>query len=290
MALGIYDVLMIFMVLCGTMGFVMYYNSMVGKSVSFNTSVGGQVGRNTSLCDEVDCVKLQNQLNKIYTTTTTTIPPRMVNISVFNTSGYMTTIVSSNDGNILVDCGDSPKVMDRLFMVGIGNLSYSFITKIDSEHAAGCSRMFMLIPHKLVYDSGFADNSTWYTNYIFTTGGFRYVVDGKKNLKFGSVAGSVDNRAGRLILKLGYKNTTVSFVGECNNNIEYMSSDVVFCDDMVDESVLIKEKPYLYVLSKKNTSFELLGRKYGVNVVSPANFGVLTVVMDGNSVKYTVKK
>jgi len=291
MVLSAYDSLIIFMLAFAAMAAIFYFDVMTGNSVSFNSSIDKlSPFENNSLCKDINCTNLEIQFANMRTTTTTIKEINLINITVFNISGNMASVISGKKGNIMVNCGNSTKVMDRLFMSGFSRLGYVFVTEMDEKHAGGCSRTFMMIPHDMIYDTGIATNETWYKDYAFATSDFRYIVSNKYSFKYGIINGIVDRIDDNIVLRFDYLNTSISFIGMCNNSIDYLDSDVVFCDDMISEDLINSTRPYIYVLSNGNSTFSSLGKKYGINVLSPSNFNTLNIIMDGKSVKYSIKK
>jgi beta-lactamase superfamily II metal-dependent hydrolase len=290
MVLSASDSLIIFLLAFGLMGAVFYFDAMTGNSVGFNSSLGS--GSHVDLCDAVNCTMLLSDLDRIVVVTTTTLPKsrNFVNISVFNVSGRIAAVVSSGGENILIDCGSSNSVMDRLFFSGLTNITSAVITNLDYEHAGGCSRTFMMIPPGSVYDSGVYSNLSWYSDYVFIVSKRRMSVLDSVSIMHNRVVGVINRVNSSLVPVFSYGNLSVSFVGDCGSNPRFLNSSVVFCDGVVGEDEIRLYKPKIVVSGVSDGKFVAMGKKYGTAVISSSEFSQLNVLLEGSKVTYKTKK
>lgn len=291
MALGTYDTIMILLVVLGVVFVAVYTQDNTQNVVGFETSLSRADAReNYSLCDDIDCERLEEQLQDMALRTTTTVTTTTIKLNVFNTSGAFSSVLSSGDTNVLVDCGNSPGIMDMLFFNGIERLSFTFITRLDHEHAAGCSRMFLMIPHGMVYDSGVGVDDQWYYNYVFTTSDFRYVVSEKSVIDSSGIYCVIDRYNDGLTLLFELNGTRIYFGGDCAVLEEGFKADVLVCDNVISEDMLLSIDPKFYIMDASNKTFAGLGTKYGVKVFTPRDYDVLSIIYDGKNLRHSVKK
>jgi beta-lactamase superfamily II metal-dependent hydrolase len=285
MALGSYDYLMMFLVMFGFMFSVYYFNSLVGKGVVLNTTPYEK--ENISLCTNGNCTDLKKQLDTIAKTMTTTVTTSTLRITVFNTSGALTSVISSNDTNVLINCGATPAVMDRLFMNGISLLKYIIIGGVDYEHAGGCERMLKAISHNMIYDNGGAKDEEWYIGYLFAVGNQRVIVNGSKDFRMGSMNVSIRKANNGMDVLMRSSNNTFLFSDSCGAYKDINKMDVAVCNDVLSEGVFNGSKPTIFVVNSFNESLSSVASKYGKTLFLKGNMGDLIIRTDGHKISYS---
>ena len=112
MAFDNYDYIMVFVALAAGFFFVNYYTSFSGSYVSMNTTSYDKYyskGLNTSICKDLNCTAIAAATK----TTVSTPTSSTIQIIVMNSS--TTSALRTNSGDILINCGVDPGVMDKLY-------------------------------------------------------------------------------------------------------------------------------------------------------------------------------
>lgn len=256
------DVFVIVIFIFGISLLAVFYSER-GNYVTINSTFNPSLYTNKSICDDVNCTDIERYSKSIVKTTTTTTTT--LKIFFFNTSGATSSLVKTNYGDILVDCGDGPSVMDKAYFSGSSRFKNVFITKFDVAHGGGCSRVAMMVPHGEFYDSGFTDNITWINDYVAAVGDSRKVMKGG-NFSLGKI-----NMTSRILdgitylFKVSGKGFSVAYIGDCSKDHEgFSDSNTIVCDSDVGEDVIMRHKFKNIVVFKSDAGFDDLYRKYGI--------------------------
>ena len=295
MGMDIYDYAMIVVVIFAVVLFVVFNTDVMGKSVTMNNNYSASYLSekiNESICTDVDCSSLNKTINSMVKTSTSTTTSSTIKIYFFNTSGAISSLVSSRYGGSLIDCGNNMGVMNNIFLSGYDSLNYVLITRLDESHAGACSRILMDVPFKKVIDSGGSVNGAWFSNYNFITGNSRIKYP-EKGFNIGDVTVfSIKNSDtyNRLVLKIG--NTIFGFLGNCDDfAFENVSRyDVLVCDKPISESVMLTSKARFVVVGNSTSDFDSLAAKYGVTVLDVNSASTLALSTDGVKINIDTKK
>jgi hypothetical protein len=295
MGLNNYDYAIIVVVILSVVLFVTFYTDVMGKNVSMRNNYSEYYkdkNISESICTDVNCTELNKTLTSLTKTSTSTTTSSTIKMIFFDTSGSVTSLLSTRSGDALIDCGDNATVMDKLFTSGVRIVNYVFITKMDREHAGGCARAFMSVPHNVIYDSGGNISDDWFSNYRFIAGGYRAKYSGKI-IKVGAAnvyPVVISDTDSDLVIKIG--NNVFGVLGDCSNFgfVNTSKYDLLVCDYPMTEDDVIRSRVRFIVLRNVTADFESIAKKYGVSVMN-SNAGVDWVVTtDGVRINIDRKK
>jgi hypothetical protein len=242
---------------------LIYFFASSGSYIMMNTTFDEASYVNKSICDDVNCSDIKRYEKSVVpkvTTTTTTL-----SVYFFNTSGGVASLVRSNYGDILINCGDSPHIMDKVYFSGSVRLKNIFVTIFDPAHGGGCARTALMLPHGEVYDSGFSGNVSWIADYVASVGNSRKtMVTGNHTLgKMNISSLMVDDH--RYIMRLSGKGYSIAYIGDCSQDYAgFSDSNMIVCDSDVGEDVIMRHKFKNIVVFKSNSSYDDIYRKYGI--------------------------
>jgi hypothetical protein len=287
MGLGVFDSAIIVVVMFAVVFFVMFYTENTGKYIVMNTtSYDMRYTNNTvnrSVCKLINCSSFVTTVATTPTTTSSTLQ-----LYFFNTSGVVTSLLRSRYGDALINCGNSSNIIDKVYFSGVSQLSYVFMTKLDEMHAAGCQRLFIVLGHNRIFDSGGSVDELWFDNYKFTAGDYR-VVAKSGGVKVGGILVNMSVLDGVVAYRFGFGERTFSFVDDCSGGV-FLGSDVVYCDDSMTEDMMLKNKPSVIITQDKNDTFYGIAKKYGIKVYSVHSEGDMMLTTDGFNMTIERKK
>jgi len=230
----------------------------------------------------------------VVATTTTSVTSSTIRIMFINSKGSASTVIKSDGGNVIVNCGRNISIADRLFMADVVGIDTALVTRLDEYHAGACARLFMLMPPRTVFDSTEADSGVYLSNYIFAVGGKRMPLEDGVSFAVGNIGGRV--------IRSGMDGVAVMFVF---GNISYMYVDD--CNDACLESVIPKSSfvnvlmitdsgniaedkitsmlPLFVAARNVSSDTVAVAQKYGIKVVD-MNDGDFSVNSDGNIVEW----
>lgn len=295
MSLDIYDYAMIVVVIFAVVLLISFYTDIMGKSVSMKNNFSESYlnkNINESICTDVNCTLLKKDLSSIIKTTTSSTTSSTIKISFFNTSGSISTLITTKYGSYLVDCGNNNNVMDKVFMSGSNALTYVMITNLDDSHAGGCSRLMMNIPHNKIMDPGGEMGDIWFSNYKFVAGNSRIKYPDKGFSLGSAMIYPIKNNDTnvRLILKVG--KTVFAFLGDCDdfgfaNSSKY---DLLVCDKPISEDNILSSNAKFLVVRNSTAEFNDMAVKYGVTVLDVGINEDFDVSTDGVKINIDRKK
>ena len=258
------DLFIIGVVILGVVFLISFYSSNTGRYVVMNRSFNtDSIVLNKSICEDVNCSDIERYAKSVVKTTSTTTTT--IKIYFFNTSGAVSSLVKSGYGDILINCGSKPDVMDKVYFTGSTKLKNIFLTSMDLEHGGGCGRTAMMLDHGEIFDAGANITSNWSGDYYRAAGDYRRVLNsGAFRLGRLVVNTSILNDR-QYLLKVVGANFSVSFIGDCSKDYPgFSNSNIIVCDRDVDEAYIIRNNIHGIVVLKSDQSFESTYVKYGV--------------------------
>jgi hypothetical protein len=283
MGLDVFDVAILAVVIGALAFFAVFIEGdpFIGKE-PIQMAVGTDDGNAKVIAPVTEVTTRDVSVKQATTSTVTTTTIKMI---FFGTEGAISTLIKTDAGDILVDCGSDPSIMDRLYFAGDNPIRYSFITGRDEEHMGGCTRTFMMMAPGDSFDGGLAE-TTSAINYEFVVGKKRKIV-GNYTFNLGELSGNTIKVANGLIMNMSVGRSRVLLAEGAGINFTGPGGkyDLVEMDGNATFDIDASTAPKYAVLGDYGQEMVPLFRKYGTRVFWPQGGKDAIFVLNGMDVR-----
>ena len=226
----------------------------------------------------------------VFQTTTSTI-----RIMFLNTPGVMANVIKTNEGSMLINCGNNISIADKIFINGGMPLNGMLITTMDYDHMGACGNTAMLIPPSVAFDTGMDGSDEFFSRYYLSVGNKRSPLGQGLKFGFNNITGTVIRSInGANTIEYDFGKTKYVYADGCDSECirtllpNKTINILVLSQGNLNSSVMISMLPSLVAMNNASQDILDVAHKYGIKIIDVGKSGDFEISINGNKENWNV--